>query len=341
MSTAAGKAIRSAAPDWDIVPFSVSCARCGQDLRGQSEPKCPACELEFDWANACPIEHLTCAHCGYHLFGLRETRCPECGREFTWDQALDQFRRGQSDFFEYKWRQRPFRSLLWTWCCALRPGRFWRTLDIHSSPKVGPLIVVWVVAVVAFFLSIVLVGASFHWVLDAHQRYQSPQSWRWPAQPPITYFVSQAARTIDRDILTVVGIWCLALLGSLLLFMQSTHRCKLRAAHVLRAWTYTTAVFLPVWAALAYVYLLAAAYSGWLQWWGRPNILPILVLAIVYSAWAIRCAYRHHLRMPHSEGVAVSVQVITVMILLLAIIRIGGVFSTSVTMQILRAMGLM
>ena len=42
----------SAPPDWDFVPFDVACARCGHDLRGQSEPKCPACELTFDWSEA-------------------------------------------------------------------------------------------------------------------------------------------------------------------------------------------------------------------------------------------------------------------------------------------------
>ena len=69
----------SSAPDWDHVPFDVGCARCGHDLRGRSDPICPACGLTFDWADAVPIERLTCAHCNYHLYGLQEKRCPECG----------------------------------------------------------------------------------------------------------------------------------------------------------------------------------------------------------------------------------------------------------------------
>ena len=80
-------------PNWDNVPFDVSCARCGHDIRGLTEPMCPACELEFDWAQAVPIEQLTCERCGYHLYGLRDTRCPECGRPFTWEEALTEYYR--------------------------------------------------------------------------------------------------------------------------------------------------------------------------------------------------------------------------------------------------------
>ena len=46
------------APNWDLVPFDVACARCGHDLRGLTDPVCPACKLEFDWSVAVPIEHL-------------------------------------------------------------------------------------------------------------------------------------------------------------------------------------------------------------------------------------------------------------------------------------------
>ncbi len=67
------------APDWGKVPFDVACARCGEDLRGQTEPKCSACALVFDWADAVPLEELLCEGCGYHLYGLSETRCPEMG----------------------------------------------------------------------------------------------------------------------------------------------------------------------------------------------------------------------------------------------------------------------
>ena len=113
----------SEAPDWTMVPFDVGCARCGHDLGGLTDPVCPQFELEFDWADAVPIEQLTCAQCGYRLDGLSETRCPECGEPFTWAEALTDYHRRRKPLFEYQWRTRPIRSLLCTWILAIRPGR--------------------------------------------------------------------------------------------------------------------------------------------------------------------------------------------------------------------------
>ena len=120
-------------PDWGMVPFAVGCARCGHDLRGQTAPICPHCELTFDWADAVPIERVTCVHCDYHLYGLQETRCPECGIEFTWDEALAEYHRRRLPWFEYRWRDQPIRSVLTTWRGALHPGTFWRSIDIHPE----------------------------------------------------------------------------------------------------------------------------------------------------------------------------------------------------------------
>ena len=108
-------------PNWDGVPFDVACSRCGHDLRGLSDARCPTCDLTFDWSEAVPIRELTCRKCGYHLYGLRETRCPECGEGFTWKQALADYHRRKIPIFEYRWRQQPIRSFLRTWWWALRP----------------------------------------------------------------------------------------------------------------------------------------------------------------------------------------------------------------------------
>jgi hypothetical protein len=35
---------------------------------------------------------LNCPRCGYNLRGLREARCPECGTEYTLEELLDHFR---------------------------------------------------------------------------------------------------------------------------------------------------------------------------------------------------------------------------------------------------------
>ncbi|MCH8243366.1 MAG: hypothetical protein IH897_12275, partial [Planctomycetes bacterium] len=129
------------APNWDLVPFDVPCPRCGHDLRGQTEPVCPACKLEFDWSVAVPIEELTCEKCHYHLFGLAETRCPECGERFTWKKALAAYERRRHLLFEYRWRDQPFRSLIRTAYLTLRPRLLWRQLDMHDRPQIGPSVV--------------------------------------------------------------------------------------------------------------------------------------------------------------------------------------------------------
>ncbi len=145
----------SPAPNWAHVPFDVGCGRCGHDLRGLTESTCPACGLAFDWSKAVPIEQLTCPSCDYHLYGLQDTRCPECGEGFTWDAVLTTYHERRLPFFEYRWRDRPFRSLISTWFHALRPGKFWRSMDIHDPPRVGPLLMVPVLALCGFLLMLI------------------------------------------------------------------------------------------------------------------------------------------------------------------------------------------
>ena len=124
--------------DWNLVHFEVGCARCGHELRGLTDPKCPACSLEFDWADAVPLERLTCAKCGYHLYGLQETRCPECGEAFAWSDALAAYHRNRQPYFEFHWRKRPVRSFLVSWWSACRPKRFWKRVRLHdNAPPIG------------------------------------------------------------------------------------------------------------------------------------------------------------------------------------------------------------
>ena len=217
------------APDWDRVPFEVGCARCGNDLRGRIEPKCPACELEFDWSDAVPIEQLTCLHCDYHLYGLTETRCPECGQPFEWDQVLDEFRRRQKPFFEYEWRRNPVRSLLRTWWWALWPPRLWRRFDIHDPPRVGPLLAIPALCLTAFLVLFLLLLAAFTlW-------YVHRGNWRYTLQDVCDSVL--ASLRYDVPVLSfLVAAWLVSLLTALMLFRQSMRRCRVRTVHVLRVW---------------------------------------------------------------------------------------------------------
>lgn len=140
----------STAPNWEHVQFRVECPRCGRSLAGLSEPRCPQCELQFAWAELIPADELKCVACGYRLFGLQQARCPECGREFTWPEVFDDYRRRKSWLFEYRWRDRPFRSAWRTWLAVLRPGRLWREMRMQDEPRVGALLVLGSCSAVLF-----------------------------------------------------------------------------------------------------------------------------------------------------------------------------------------------
>jgi len=72
---------------------------------------------------------------------------------FTWEQALDDYHRRLKPLFEYRWRDRPCRSLVYTWWLALRPWKLWRLIDIHDRPRVWPLLMLLVVATIALIIA--------------------------------------------------------------------------------------------------------------------------------------------------------------------------------------------
>ena len=297
------------------------CARCGQDLRGLTEPKCPACELEFDWADAVPLEQLTCPQCDYHLCGLTETRCPECGRTFTWPEVLGTYHRQKRPLFEYHWRPHPVRSFCRTWLGVLRPGRFWRNLSIHDTVHVKPLLamlpVVFLVhwaASVAWCTLWVWAYGHIYWVVSQGMTFDWGTAFRGIGRCVPYAFTSEE---VGMTVLFAV-LWSMTSLGALLLFQQSMRRCKVRTAHVLRVWVYGLVLPLPV------LPLVAAAWTclGTVCWTVASNTQPpffaahVWPLAAVFMVWSVRCAYRFYLRMDRSLAVAVSSQFIALMAVL-------------------------
>ena len=80
-------------------------------------------------------EDLDCPRCGYNLRGLPQPRCPECGLVVD----LDQIRAAQAllskPLFEYQWRRRPIRSFFSTVWLTVRPWRLWRTVKLEWEPQ--------------------------------------------------------------------------------------------------------------------------------------------------------------------------------------------------------------
>lgn len=311
-STGEHNAIHSStAPNWDNVPFDVGCARCGEDLRGLHEPICPACGLEFDWADAVPIEQLTCLHCGYHLYGLRETRCPECGESFSWEEVLAEYHRHRIPLFEYQWRRRPVRSFVGTWLRALRPGKFWRSIDIHDPPQVSPLIVMVAVGLMFFTLWVPMFYGVNTWLYTG--LWVPGVGWTAPSVGKLPADVLR--RVLDPSAYTpllVVATWCATSFVALMIFRQSMRLCKVRTVHVLRVWAYGVPLMLPL--AMVAVSVLLWGTTVSMGIWLSEVIIPMIPLVfLAHVIWSLDRGYKHYLRMPHSSAVAGASQIVALL----------------------------
>lgn len=296
------------------MPFDVRCARCGHVLRGLRESKCPACGLAFDWAQAVPIEKLTCGKCGYHLYGLQETRCPECGELFTWQQVLDDYHSRRKPLFEYHWRTRPVRSFFGTWLRALRPGRFWRMVDVHDPVHVRPLLVLFGMSLVGTLCSLIVLGATSNLLLDWTRCLGNPRYRIWcPTWRDVPAYLMQALGRPEVYLMAwPLAIWSGCLLAALMIFRQSMRRCRVRTGHVVRAWVLSGPVWLPV--VVTLVMLAVCVHSAMEPWFDDRIYLAVATLSvIVLSTYALARAYGLYVRMPHSAAVAISSQAIAVM----------------------------
>ena len=297
----------AAAPNWDRVPFDVACARCGHDLRGLTDPVCPACNLSFDWDVAVPIEHLTCATCGYHLCGLTENRCPECGEAFTWESALAEHYRRLKPLFEYNWRQSPVRSVLRSFDLATRPRRLWRTIDMHDPPRPGPLLFLAMTSMVVMLVA----GAGLEGLLAWSFGRTYGIGWI-PTHAQLPAYVMEAIATPASYTLGVVTMsWAVACLMALMVYRQSMRACRVRIVHVLRVWVYSLALLLPLTPLFRYVLGFIGVKIG--PWRQTPFEPVAIVVFVGFVSWSIQCGYRNYLRMPHGPAVAIATQVIALL----------------------------
>jgi len=295
-------------PDWNLVHFNVRCARCGQDLRGLTEPKCPACALDFGWADVVPLEELTCLNCGYHLFGLSETRCPECGQTFVWNDVLAVYHQTKSPYFEYQWRRRPLRSLWLTWSHAIRPWKLWNEMDIQSPPRVGSLLFLYFICAGMMVGVPPVLGFGFLSLINILEGYSNGygvffNGWR-----------GQPFKWADG---TFVVFACSAWVGVTYLTLSSMHwslkACRVRRAHVLRVSIHMALLALPL-PTMLYAGMFVAdvfVVREFLSEFAAETAFNValiagLALVFVYSIVHIGFAYRRYIRMRHAWGVAVA-----------------------------------
>jgi len=331
VETLRASAEMNAPPDWSVVPFAVTCARCGHDLHGQTEPTCPACALTFRWSDAVPIEQLQCASCGYHLYGLKDPRCPECGKEFKWDEALANYHRQRKPLFEYQWRTRPVRSLFYTWWLAQRPKKLWTTLDIHDPVHVGPLLFSASVSLCGVMSLVVVLTLVLRFISVVQGTLRSAIFWKSRGFTFTEVLIMDLGWIFDGW-QTPVGLvlagwlvlWLGSLLVSLLIFQQSMHRFKVRPVHVGRITFYACAIG---WPGIALAMFAHAGLNLFLPWYYRVEFIGamIITLAWIGSMRSVAIAYRDYLRMDRPWSVSLAAHVIALMLaLVLAIPLIPG-----------------
>lgn len=335
---ASGAAPSRSHPDWDTIRFDVTCARCGHDLRGLAEPICPQCRLEFEWSETV-LGRLMCATCGYHLFGLSEPRCPECGDEFEWEAAHAEYQRRRQPFFETRWRDEPFRSMVRTWWLSLRPARLWRRLDIHDSPALGPLLAMIVISLALLFVTSV--------TLEGVRQTLQRMIWGW-GRPGwvggiatlMMFFAASTRSGYSPDLLATVVWWSVTTFAALMVFRQSMRRYKVCTIHVFRVWVYSMFLFPPLAVVIAYVPLCLGYLVG--TYFVGDTITAIASLAAVcFATWSLYHGYRDYLRMEHGAAVAVASQVIAVLALLtLTMVAYRHGYDPLIVLDILNGVGL-
>ncbi len=320
----------SAYPDWSLVHFDVLCGRCGHDLRGLHEPRCPKCGLRFNWAEAVPLEQLTCLGCGYRLYGLQEARCPECGRAFSWDQVLEAYRTRRGDHFEHRWRDRAVRSFLQSWRAALRPDRLWEGTSIHDLPPTRPLIVMagvaWAIAAVTTIIAPTTLSAFLSGMAwRSRQLYSTKAVWTlW-----LDLLIEALASRVTWAVIAAQLAWATGALGALMIFRQSMRHYKVRNAHVIRVWAYSVlgalpAMMLLVWGAIGSL----AIISPFVRLDDEPlgAFLSITLLAVFYghAGWSIHNGYKFYLEMDRPGAVAFSVLIIAGLLSMVVVMQILG-----------------
>lgn len=300
-------------PDWDQVPFAVSCPRCGTDVFGLCDANCPTCALDLDWHELVPLEELTCLHCGYHLCGLPEARCPECGNRFTWTEVTADYHHRKRPLFEYQWRRGPIRLFLSTWLMSFRPRKLWRLIDIHSPPNLKPLMVMVAVTLVVFAIVLPLCSGIVNYLLwwSWLRGWVAPRDF-WTAV--LQFFREIVSAAFDPDVHTsiLVGlIWCATSLATLFVFIVSMHPHKVRAVHVLRVWAYSVPLKLaPIPVMFSAVFIVDRHFE-----WLSSKALFAIVLGpmLIHVVSCLPVAYVSYLRMRHAWAVAISLQIVAIL----------------------------
>jgi len=215
-----------------------------------------------DWAAiSTPVE---CPLCLYNLRGLSDPRCPECGYQFEWAELLDPQHPKHPFLFEHHPRRNLW-SFFKTLFASLRPRRFWTSVRPIHDVVPRRLLIYWIICCLPVLL-IPLSDSIFTMTRVANMNVAMRASYP-PSRPPL-YSAQTRQNFLDsnhplppdpRFFRQVFGrhlgfvrvflpsllmqggwlaFWPWLTFLALLVFQQSMRRAKVRPAHVLRCTIY-------------------------------------------------------------------------------------------------------
>jgi hypothetical protein len=261
---------------------------------------------------------LLCPLCDYNLRGLSDPRCPECGHQFDWAELIDEARWHHPWLFEHQ-RKRGIRAWFATFFASFVPSRFWASVKPTHPPRPFRLFVYWLVP--ALLAGLVMAAPVIGRIIITQRgvtpmplgrglrmlggqanlqlRVLVPAGLMYLCWPGLTLLVLMIFRQTMRQAR-----------------IKSDHvvRCVVYSSDVL------ILMALPLWLVVAA--MIDAGYSGRLSGWMfvgplfEPPVVLVLVVALAALTWRLAAAYRLYLRFPAAAVTCILSQVVVALAML-------------------------
>lgn len=281
---------------------------------------------------------IACPRCGYDLRGLAEPRCPECGLEFAWGDALSTPFTVSPWLFEHQWRRRPLRSLLATLWASLRAQRYWKSISIHLRPDATGL---WMQFLAAFLLPNILrlAGAGGLWLALKLWIWVDPASSRFELYPRMRSMAASTATDLlfDGEIhaaiaftTAIAAAFSLIHIATLCSLRQSLARCRVRPIQMLRVavgtalpfWFLVGSILLGCYALFLTCDIIDSCTGGpisdiaeWINEHRAVVLWPLLAFAVAFGFRHLSIGLSNYLGLPNVELVVFLTSVLAALML--------------------------
>jgi hypothetical protein len=304
-------------------------------------------------ADAAPVsgEPVHCPLCDYDLRGQTEPRCPECGYQFDWADLTDPARRIHPYLFEHHPR-RNTRSFVRTMLGGLRPGKFWRGLKPSQPSRPLRLLLYWLLAALllpaGLCAAVAYSSVAFAKTHDLHrQQYLAqsntymatwgrdtspgglpteirrmggvqayvdarlPRAGTWAYVPYVyrRFYEARVDRAWEGLVLAVGWPW----LATLMIFRASMRRANVNAVHVVRCALYCGDACL--WFGVLALFVIPPLVDRFDlgRYVGQRDASVTAVLLAAVTAWRLAAAYRHYLQFDRPLATAAAAQAIVLL----------------------------